>query len=807
MRAFARLACRSLIRRPLYTLTVVCILGLGIGANTAIFGVVDAVLLRSLPYGNADSLAVVFADGTARGQGQRTATTRADYFDWRDRTRSVFSGVAALNNVSPRITSLDTPVVPLTHAVTANYFDVLEAVPLLGRTFRPGEDAPGKDDVVMMSYALWQSTFGGDPSIVGRTIDLDAKAYTVIGVLGPDFFSPHIFNVQPDLWIPRSFDRARDDRVLRDLLVYGRLRDGISLESARSAVRTIAAQIGAQHPDTNAGWSIALVPIREHVVGAFTRVAALVLCAVALVLLIVCANVANLSLVRGVERTTEIAVRTALGASPARIVAELLAETVLLALLGAALGTFIAAFAMPALVHLIPAAAGIPFLHRARIDGRVLGFELLVAFVCALVASVLPARQALRVDLVASLRASGRGSVSSAATRWRQLLVIAEVALAIVVMTAATLLTRSLIGMSRVSPGFRADQIATVRTSLRGDTFASADARVRHFEELQRRLATLPGVQSASAVSFEPPTPAGLVAAVRLRLPGQSDHSAVPPSAVSRVALPDYFDTMGIPILKGRAITRDDRGDTARVVVISQAMANRYFTGVDPIGRSFSVDGPRAPSMRIVGVAGDVLTEGVDPVPQPTYYVPYAQNPLTVMTMVMRVPSGDPATALRQAERIAWSLSPFTNVYSVQTMQQRLAQLNWRGRFSVVVVGGFAWLGLLLAAAGLYAVVSYTVVQRRNEIGLRMALGANARTILVHVVGMGLRTVTIGVVVGDLAAFAFTRALNGMLYGVSPGDPLTLAAVSVSMIVVAMLACIVPATAAARLDPQLALRS
>jgi putative ABC transport system permease protein len=801
-----RLAIRALIRRPGYAITVVAVLGLGIGANTAIFSLVDAVLLRSLPYAEPESVVVVFADASARGQGARLATTPGDFFDWRAQTGTVFAGLAALRNVSPRITSLDTPVVPLTHAVTANYFQILRARPLLGRAFRDGEDAAGHDDVVMLSFALWQSKFGGDPSIVGRTIDLDSRPHLVVGVMGPDFYSPHMFNVQPDLWIPTAFERERDDRSTRDILVYGRLHSGVTVESAGAAARTVAARIAREHPDTDDRWSITLVPIRQHVVGAFTRVATIVLSAVGVVLLIVCANVASLALARGVERSGEIAVRTALGAGRARIVAELVTETLVLSLLGAAAGTFVAWFAIPALVHLIPTSAGVPFLHRAVVDSRVLGFELAIAIACALLSAVLPARQAVRLDIVAGLRATGRGGASASANRWRRLLVIAEVALAVLVVASAALLTRSLLALDRVPAGFQSGRIAKLRTSLRGDTFAAAAARVAHFEELQRRLDGVPSVQSASGVSFEPPTPEGQVAAVRLRLPGQSESLAATPSAVSRVVLPDYFETMGIPILDGRAITRADRADAARVVVISQTMANRYFSGVEPVGRSFGLDAPGARSLRIVGICGDVLTAGIDPTPQPVFYVPYAQSPLPAMTMVMRVHDGDAATPLRDAERLAWSLSPFTNVYAIETMEDRLAQLNWRARFTVSVLGGFAIVGLLLAAAGLYAVVSYTVTQRRGEIGLRMALGASANAILVEVIGAGLRTVAAGLVVGNAAALVLTRALNGMLYGVAPGDPATLALVSVSMLGVALCACVVPARAAARLDPLTALR-
>jgi putative ABC transport system permease protein len=795
---------RSLRRRPAYAALVVTILGVGIGASTAIFGVVDAVLLRPLPYANPDSLVVVFADGSARGQASRALTTPGDFVDWREQAGDAFAGLAALRNVSPRITSLDTPVVPLTHAVSANYFDVIGARPRVGRGFLPGEDAPGRDAVVVLSYGLWQGKFGGDPAVVGRTIDLDAKPHTVVGVMPQDFYSAHIFNVQPDLWIPTPFDPQRNDRTRRDVLVYGRLKPGVTQAAAADAMRRLATRIAEAHPDTNDRWSIALTPIRDHAVAAFDRIAALVLSAMGLVLLIACANVTNLALARGSERSAEVAVRTALGASHRRIVRDLLTESLALSLAGGGVGTLIAWFGIPALVHLIPTNAGVPFLSRAAIDLRVLGFAIAVAIVCGVAASLLPARQAFRVDVIDALRGAGRGSLAPAATRWRRVLVASEVALAVVVIVCATLTTRTLVGLQGIHAGFDTEHVAKLRTSLRGPSFATPASRIAHFDELQRRLAALPGVASVSATSFEPPLSTGDF--VRLRIPGWPADAAAPPTAIARVVMADYFETIGTPVLRGRGITRDDRLDSARVAVISDTMAKQYFAGVDPIGRSLSLDAPGAAPMQIVGICGDVITAGTDPTPQPALYTAYPQSAPLIMTVVMRVPQGNPAAPLAQAEKIAWSLSSSTNVYALETMAQRMDTATWRERFAATVLAGFALLGLVLAAAGLYAIVSYTVVQRRSEIGLRMALGASTRSILFDVIVDGLKTVALGLAIGDLAALGFTRLLAGMLYGVTPGDPLTLAAVSIAMLGVAIAASAVPAFAAARVDPHVALR-
>jgi putative ABC transport system permease protein len=519
-----------------------------------------------------------------------------------------------------------------------------------------------------------------------------------------------------------------------------------------------------------------------------------------------CANVTNLALVRGAERAGEIAVRAALGASRGQITAELLLESAVLAAAGGAVGTLLAMLVLPVLIHLIPTGSGVPFLDRAVVDARVLAFAAAASVGSAVLVALLPSRQASRLDVIAGLRNTGRGTVHSAGGAWRHALVGSEVALAVIVVMAAALMWQTLISLDRTPAGFAVDRIAKLRTSLRGDAFATASARITHFDELQRQLQSVPGMAAVSGVSFEPPTQAGMISAVRLRLPGHSDDPASAPAAVSRAVLPDYFEAMSIPIVSGRALSRADRRDGARVAVISATMARRYFAGVDPIGRRFAVDVPGAQPLTIVGVAGDVLSAGLDPAPQPIFYLPYAQNAAPVMTMVMRVPQGDPTAALREAERIAWSISPATNVYAVGTMARDMADVNWRTRFAAAVMGGFASLSLLLAAAGLYVVVSYTVLQRRSEIGMRIALGASAGDIVSMVLMDGLHAVMIGLVIGSIAAVALTRMMAGLLYGVAPGDVPTLIGVSAGLLAVAVIACAEPAIRASRLDPQLALR-
>ena len=800
-----RLAFRSLRRRPAFTALAVVTLALGIGATTAVFSIVDAVLLRSLPYRDAGNLVVVFADGGARGQGRRLATTAGDFLDWREQAAG-FSGLAAVRNESRRITGLDAPVVPLVHAVTANYFDVLGAQPLLGRVFAAGEDEPGRDDVVILSYGLWQSAFGGDAGIVGRRIALDGRQHAVIGIMRPEFYSAHLFATQPGLWVPTPIAALRGERATRDLLVYGRLAGGGSATSAEAALQAVALRLAELHPDTNDGWGVAVVGLRAHAVGGFTRTGVILLSAVALVLLMACANVANLTLARATERRRDVALRTALGANRSRIAGHLLAENLVLSLVSGALGAGLAFLAARPLARLVPAQANVPFLDRVAVDGRVLAFALVLALVTGLLFGLAPLRHALRLELTASLGDGGRGSVRAPGGRLRDVLIVGEVALAVVIAAGALLMLRTISGLERVAPGFDAERVLKLRTSLRGEEFRSPGARIAHFQELKRRLEAVPGIASASAVAFEPPPVAGgLFGAVKLSLPDGA-RRAEAPSAVARVVLADYFETMGIPIVAGRGVSADDVAEGRRVAVISRSLAARHFPGVDPLGRRFAIDGPRPEPMEIVGISGDVITGGGDPAPQPTFYTPYSLNPLAVMSVVMRVPEGDPRAPAHAAERIAWSLAPGVNVYAVETLDRRLADLNWRARLAARALGGFAALALALGAAGIYAVISHAVLQRRQEIGVRMALGARPSAVLGMVLGSGLRLASIGIVAGSLAALVLVRGLAGFLYGVAPHDPLTFATVGLLLLAVAALACLAPALRASRVDPVVALR-
>lgn len=801
-----RYALRALRRRPGFTAMALAILTLGIGANTAIFSVVNGVLLRSLPYRDVDNLMIIWSDASAHGMSNQLRTSPGTFLDWREQA-DVFSGLVAVRNVSYRITSVEDPVVPLVHAVSADYFDVLGVEPLHGRTFRPGEDQPGAGDVVVLAYGLWQSVFGGDPATVGKTITLDERPYTVVGVIKPDFYSAHGFAVQPGLWVPLALGDSRDDRSTRNLFVYGRLAESRNPGQAQAAMHTISARIAELHPETDEKWGARLVPLRQHAVGRFSDVFGILLAAVGVVLLIACANVANLTLARATERSRELALRTALGAGRSRIIVQLVTESMVLSLLGGLAGLALATLAVGPMASLIPSGSGVPFLDGVHVDSRVILFTFVLSLLAGIAFGLAPARQASRPDLATAFKQDGRsGAVGARRQRLRGTLVIAEVALAVVVVAAAGLMLQTFAHLRLYSPGYDAERILKLRTSLRGEEFSAPGQRIAHFEELQRRLASLPGVVSASAVSFEPPILAGVFGAVRIALPGRPTDRATAPSAIPRPVLPDYFETMGIPIVRGRGISHRDRPGSRRVAAISKAMAARYFSDRDPIGRTFSIDGPGQASVEIVGIVGDILTAGTTPDPRPIFYVPYTQAPRSVMSFVMRVPTDNPMALARVAEGEAWALSPSTSVYSVETLDQRIQDVNWRSRFGALLLGGFAALALLLGAGGIYAVISYSVAQRRGEIGVRMALGASRSDVAAMVVGDALRLALVGVGLGVLTSLVLTRLLAGLLYGVTPSDPVTFVSVTLLLVAVAVVASLAPALKATRIDPLQALR-
>jgi putative ABC transport system permease protein len=796
-----RYALRALRHNPGFTTAAVLALALGIGANTAIFTLINGVLLSALPYGDPDTLLIVVTDPTEATGAPTGGVAPADLIDWR-RDNDVFEAIGAHRNASLGFTALERPVVPLTQEVTVNYFDVLQVEPLLGRTFQEGDDVAGSR-VVVVSHRIWQSALAGDPDVIGKTVELDEQAWTVIGVLRPDFYSTNVIAVQPDLWIPLLLDGQESNRTLRSMIAFGRLRDGVTLDQADENMRAVAARIAAEYPATNSGWSAQVMPIRDRVLGGVQQVFLVLLAAVGFVLLIACANVANLILARSAERSREVGLRVALGASRARLVQQLVTESVVLAIIATAVAVAVAIWGIDALVAMIPASTGLPFLEQVSIDGTVLAFSFALSFLTGGLCALAPAAQLGGGGLAGSMKSGGRGhSGGRTSRRLRNALVVSEFALSLVLLFGAALMLQTFLGLRGYETGFDADELLHMRSSLRGRYQTSPDAIKSYFAELTRRLQELPGVVSVSGVSTAPPIVPFL--STQFRVPGMVVEAGQEPAVPDRRVLPGYFDTMGIPLLRGRLFDERDVEDGQPVAIVNEAFARRFFPGEDLDRMSVTPMNDR--ERRVVGIVGNVRAAGIDPTPPPVLYTPYDQRPIPIMSLVVRT-ENDPLLLARAAEETAWGMGSDMNVYQVEPMSVRLDDDSWRQRFTTQLIGAFALLALVLGAAGIYSVLTYAVTERTREIGVRVALGARRGGVVAMVVGDGLKLALLGAVIGLLGSLALGRVIAGLLYDVSATDPLTLALVTALLLAVAVVACLVPALRATRVDPVVALRA
>jgi putative ABC transport system permease protein len=799
-----RYAVRTLLKSPGFALVAVAALALGIGANTAIFSVVKAVLLSPLPYPQPEQLVWVREINPGADILDEPASA-PNYNDWRTEGRS-FEGIAAFGYAGGTITDGDRePERVAALSTSANFFQVVGVAPALGRGFLPGEDATGRNRVVVISHALWQRRFGGKPEVLGQTITITGNPHVIVGVAPASFKTPVPGPKPPDLWFPIAFNFDESRRRSDFLNIVGRLKEGATVEQARAELEAVAARLAQEHPATNAGWTVKVEPLHERVVGNVRQALWVLMGVVGFLLLIACANVANLLLARAAVRQKEIAVRTALGARRGRLVRQFLTESVLLALAGGALGVVLAAWGVDLLVALSP--GNIPRLEEVGLDARVLAFTFGVSTLTGIVFGLLPALSASKADVSSSLKEGGsRGSTAgTGARRLRGALVIAEIAITVVLLAGAGLMIRSFMAVQAVDAGFRPDRILTFDFALPMTTYKEEAQRAAFYEQLTARAASIPGVEHVAVTDALPLTGSGSVLGFVIE-----GRPPLPPEKVQDAdffsVTPDYFDVLGIPFVRGERLTERYRADVPDVAVINETMARRYFPGEDPVGKRLNLGDPaKTPWITVIGVVGDARTGGLDKEPYPQMYVPAAQQPQRAGTFVART-SGDPASLAPALRRELAAIDKNLPLYNVRTMEQVLSDSISRRRFQMILIAAFAGVGMLLAAVGIYGVISYSVAQRRHEIGVRMALGARAADILKLVVGQGLGLTLAGVGLGLVGAFVLTRVLASLLYGVSATDPLTFACVSLALLGVALLACLVPARRATKVDPMIALR-
>ena len=796
-----RYALRSLARSRAFTVLAIATTALGIGANSAIFSVVNSVLLRPLPYANPSRLVMVWERNTARNR-DRNVVNPGNYLDWRDRASS-FSGMAGLSFASTTFTG-DNPEIVSGRAVTGNFFSVMGVHPVMGREFTAADAQPNAAPVIILSDGLWRRRFGADRAIVGRTVPIAGGSAEIIGVMPPGF-EPLPYGDGDEYWEAWHLDESNRIRHGRFAVVIGRLKDGVALEQAQAEMNRITAGLEGEYPDFDTGWSANVVPLAEQVVGQSRRVLWMLLGAVSLVLLIACANVGNLVLVRASGRQREQAVRTALGAPRSRIVRQWLAESLLVSLAGGAAGLLLASWGVDLLVRLAP--AGVPRVGEIRLDTTVLVVTLLVAVLVG-VAFGLPAALGGLPALSQGLHSSTTRTTSSGAvTRFRGGLVIVQVSLALVLLAGAGLLVRSIGRLTAVDPGFDPANLGTVAIHLPSETYREPAKVAAFSDDLLQRVRRMPGVQAASLVTWLPMCGA-CGAATSFTIVGRPEPAAgQSPVADIRIIDASYFNVMRIALRRGRVFTSADAAGAPSAVVISETLARQLFANEDPIGQRLKISWSHPDSAsEVVGVVADVRYHGFDGDVRPMIYFAQAQEPSGFFSVVYRA-AGDPLAVAPMIRTTVREMDRNLPVGEVATMYRRLADSVADRRYPMMLLSLFAGLALLLAAIGLYGVLSYTVGQRTQEIGVRMALGARPGDVLRMVVRGGLGLAAGGVALGILAGAFATRALGKLLYDVPALDPLTFAAVAMLLLGVAALACLLPARRAARIDPMVALRS
>ncbi len=807
LRQDLRYALRACVRAPGFTTVAVLALALGIGANTAIFSIVNAVLIERLPYSDPDRILVLW-ETNARRPGQPNVVAPANFIRWNERA-AAFESMAAFAETRMNLTGDAVPEEVVAQNVTAGYFSVLGVSALIGRVFTAEESADPETSSVVLSYDLWQRRFASDPAVVGRTIRLNTRLRTVVGVMPPDvrlFLKAGSLVGKPvDVWVPYVLPpEARQPRG-RYLSVIARLKPGVSLDQARAQMTSLAASLTQELPDFDTGWGVKVVPLRDELSGGIKPALLVMSGAVAFVLLIACANVANLLLARGAARQREIAIRSALGAARSRVVRQLLTESLVLGLLGGAAGLLVASWSLIALIALSP--VDLTGLGHVTISYPVLAFTAAVSILTAAICGFAPAIAGSRTDVQDALKNGVRqlGSGPRQATL-RHAFVVAEIALAVVLLVGAGLMLRSFEALRRVNPGFDARNVLTMRVQLPPARYQDDGQRTRFFNDLTARVSAIPGVRSAGVVSFLPL--AGLGAVTDFTIEGEPP---APPGQEHTTAVTvcdnGYFRAMNVPLRRGRLFTEREMRERSNVVVVSEAFVRQYFANGDPLGKrvTIAMTDPDVPTT-IVGVVGD--TKAVDLVapPRPTAYWPHPQLAYSGMTLTVRTDT-DPLAFVGAVQREIASIDKDQPVSDVRTMTQWVARSLGEARFSSTLLALFAGLALLLAAIGIYSVMSYAVSQRTSEIGIRVALGADQRDIVALIVGNGIRLAAVGLAIGVGLAAVLNRAITALLYRTTGTDPLAFATAIAVLGAVAMTASYLPARRASRVAPSEALRA
>jgi putative ABC transport system permease protein len=797
-----RYALRSLRKNPGFTAVALATVALGIGINTAIFSAVHGILFRPLAYPEPNRLVTVWENLDARGGPTTEWTGRSTFTDWREHNRT-FAAMAAVTAWGPNLTGIDRPDVLAGALVSPDYFRVLGVEPAIGRGFLADEETPGKDNAVVLSHEMWLQRFGGDPDILSRSLTLNGLPHAITGIMPPGFEAPIITGA--GIWSPLPIDRSREDRGNYFLRVVGRLAPEVSQETASADMNRVAAAIALEHPVDYRNVGVTLVPLRDTIVGPARTPLLVLLGAVGLILLIACANVANLLLARGSVRERELAVRTALGAGRLRLIRQLLTESVVLALSGGALGLALGMWGTDVLVRFAP--AGMPRANEIGLHPTVFLFAIAASVITGLLFGLAPALGLSSEQTVHALRERANGTPTEAGGRLRGALVVVELAMGMAVLAAAGLLLRSFAELRSVDPGFRVDHTLSARLVFPPARYPDGAEISSFLRELEGRLRTAPGAPSVGAVTVVPLS--GMITDISFVIEGRVPPPGEEPAADSRRATPGFFRTLRIPLIRGRLFEETDREDATPVALISESLARRHFAREDPVGQRIKVGGvrdPESPWWTIVGVVGSVRSRALDRVPEPEIYVPAAQRPARGWSIVLRA-DGD-ATALGPALREAvWAIDPDMAISQLATLEQLFATSIAPQRFLSWLLGTFAALAVLLGAVGIYGVMTFMVSRRAREIGIRMALGASPTDVLRAVMRRGLWLTLGGLGLGLAAAAAASRALSSLLYEVSPTDPVTLGGVAALMAGTALFACYWPARRATRLDPMVTLRT